>query len=240
MWSMCGAERRSCPDEFRECLTEAGGLNRYDEPNFRIIWAQTETFRSGGLWTPPDGPSYLGYRDLLIGDGTPHWMLQEWHPPEEYGGPGRWYMQNMDPETGMQDLGEYPYNGKYETVLNLISREFVNGELRLEPIPLSWVVIEIMVPILIESRNVSMLRKKLILMEEEERKKNERQKQIEDALLSSAPAFDGKARSAAYLECNSLVQKRAEAIERTWQQAARLLNRLPKGLSQQARRPYIH
>jgi|SRR5579872_633451 len=240
MWSLGGIERNVCPDEVRERLTEIGGVNKYDEPNFRLIWAQTDTFRAGGLWTPPNGPSFRGYRDLLIGDGNPHWILQEWHPADDYGSAAAYYARNLDLETGLQDLGEYPYQGRYETVLILISREFINGELKIIPIPLSRVVVEIMVPIIIESRKVSLLRRKMILMEREEQEKAARVKKIEEALSGSEPAFGSKERSGAYLECNSLVQKRAAAIERYWQRMAGNLTRMPKGISQHAGRPYIN
>lgn len=239
MWSLGGVERLTCHAEIQERLSEVGGLNRYDAPNFRLSWAQTETFRAGGLWASDDGPSFKGYRDLLAGDGNPHWMLQEWHPPEEYGTPAAWYFQNLDPETGLQDLGEYPYQGRYETVLILAHKTLVNGELKIERIPLSWVVVECMVPIIIESRKVSMLRRKLAFIERDEQEKAERLRKIEDALTGSTPSFGAKSRSAKYLDCNSEAQKRAAAIERYWGRVTQKLSGAPKGIQQLTNRPRL-
>src|ERR1700734_3111728 len=109
-WRIQGPERNLAPDDFQERLTYLGGVQKYDSPNFKIGWAQYETFRAGGVWSV-DEKYYLGYRDLLSGSGEPCWTLFQYHAPEEYGSPESYYVQNYDETTGLQLLGEYPYSG---------------------------------------------------------------------------------------------------------------------------------
>lgn len=232
MWTLCGVERLECPDDIRSRLTEIGGLNPYDEPRFRLSWAQTETFRASTFWNESDSRRP---RDLLVGDGTPHWMLQEWHPASDYGGRAAWEARNAQAQVWL----EYPAGGKYETVLDLASHRMIAGRLVVEPIPLSWVVLEVMVPIIMEARKISALRRRMAFLEQREKEKSERIERIEDALRGASPAFSGAARSAQYLKCNSLVHKRAEALERYWQRIAKVIARTPKGLSQMSGRPLI-
>ena len=68
-----------CPEEFQERLTDIGGVNPYDEPNFLLVWSQGggehSTYRAGGAWNIEGLPSFKGYRDLLVGGGVPCWAL---------------------------------------------------------------------------------------------------------------------------------------------------------------------
>ena len=105
-----------CPEEFQERLTEIGGVNRYDEPNFILVWSQggglNSMYRAGGAWEVDGLPSFIGYRDLLIGGGVPCWALLQWHDASEYGTPEMYYVQNLDEDTQLQTLVEFPYNGR--------------------------------------------------------------------------------------------------------------------------------
>lgn len=224
-------ERNVCPDEFAERLAEAGGLNRYDEPNFRMVWGQTETFRAGGIWSVEGQPFFRGYRDLLIGFGDPCWSLQQWQPPEKYGTPESYYVENYDEESGLQNLGEYPYNGRYETVLPLIYKYMHNGRLVVERMPLNSLLIDLIVPIIREAEDISFAKRKLIM--EERRAAHDKQQvaRIESRLADAYPAFGSAPRSAGRLACNSVVQKKSEEIERHWKNAVAVLKSRGKGLS---------
>ena len=63
-----------CPQEFQDRLTEVGGRNKYDQPNFLVVWGQGGQeeclYRAGGSWHVPGEPTFTGYRDLLIGGGA--------------------------------------------------------------------------------------------------------------------------------------------------------------------------
>ena len=116
MWSITGQERRVCPPEYQSRIREIGGINRFGEPNWRVVWGQTQTERVGGLWEEPDGTKFEEMRDILRYDGQPCWALERWFPPENYGSEWRWYMENADPNgpTHLPLLGGYPDCGDYE------------------------------------------------------------------------------------------------------------------------------
>jgi len=44
LWQITKAERLTCPPEFQSCLTDIFGVNVFGEPNFKILWGQTETY----------------------------------------------------------------------------------------------------------------------------------------------------------------------------------------------------
>lgn len=184
-------ERLKCPEHFERRMTEAGGLNRYGQPNFRLTWAQTETTRQGGEWDNEDG-YFLGYRDVLVGDGLPHWMLLQWMdagksyqmphltPQSDFG----FYAENRDPKNGLQILGEYPYRGSYQIVLPLVAKWFLKGVMHVEAFPLSTEIVEMMVPIIKASMELSVQAKMKFLKEQDEQDELERTKAFDDAYHS--------------------------------------------------------
>ena len=223
------AERNLCPEEFQARIREAGGLNRYDEANFKIVWGQTETFRAGGVWEAPGESAFTGYRDLLLGMGERCWLLLQWQPPEKYGTPESYYVRNYDPETNLQTLGEYPYSGRYEIVQSFVWKGLVNGKLVVEHMPLSSLLIDLVVPIMREAQAVSMLRIRELARERREKQQLEQVNAIEDSIRNATPEWIS--RSAARLSCNSSVQKKAEQIEQHWKRAVTILRERGKGLS---------
>lgn len=88
-------EQYRCPPEFQDRLTRIGGVNRYGNPNFLIVWGQSWTVRRGGTWEQDDGTYFRGYRDVLE-DGRPCWILKKWNAPELYGSPMLWFLQNRE------------------------------------------------------------------------------------------------------------------------------------------------
>lgn len=231
-------ERNRCPDEFQARLTLEGGLNRYDQPNFRLVWGQTETFRAGGVWEVTGQPSIHGYRDLLIGSNEPVWILQQWQAPEKYGTPESYYVFNLDEFTNLQTLGEYPYAGRYESVMPLRHVWRDGAELKIETITLSSLLIDTLVPIIKMAGELTDARKKALWMAEKERQEKEQTNQIEAKLRDAFPAYGQAARSSAYLECSSVVQKKAEQIEKHWRAAAKFLQAHGKGLTQRTNNSY--
>lgn len=203
-------ERLECPAEYQARITEVGGLNRYDEPNFKLVWAQTETTRQGGEWEAA-GDWFQGYRDILLGDGLPHWMLLQWadagkciempflQPESDIA----FYSANKCQKTGLQLLGEYPYHGKYHICLQLIAKWFVKGELCLKAFPLSTEIVEMMVPIIKASMEVSVQAKMQFLKDQQEKDDDEYAKTVDDIyqstrrnpLLASTKWLEDKQRS---------------------------------------------
>jgi len=229
MWLLSRDERNQCPQEFQERLTQIGGLNRYDEPNFRIAWGQTETFRAGGYWA--DG--FHGYRDLLSGCGEPAWMLMQWTSPEEYGTPELYYLRNHDEDTGLQILGEYPYSGRYEVLFKFIHKEFSQGQMKVEHMPLNDLILDMVVPIVMQARDISLEKKKAARMELKEREDREQVRIIEDARLNARLAFGGNAVSFTRQGCRTpLIDKKVKEMERNLSQAIAKVRSMGRGFSQ--------
>lgn len=216
-------ERLQCPQHFQARLTRAGGLNRYGLPNFKLAWAQTETTRQGGRWEV-DGEWFTGYRDCLLGDGLPHWMLLQWadagksaampHLPAE--SDGAWYEANRCPATGLSLLGGYPYRGSYQIALPLRAKWFEkdargNSILRLHAFPLSTEIIDMMVPIIKATREVSIQAKLKAMDDDREREQDEYAKTVEDIYQDAK--LSASARASAWIE------DRARSIERAWNAA---------------------
>lgn len=231
--SSANPERLVCPEHFQRRLTQVGGLNRYRQPNFRLAWAQTETTRQGGEWTA-DGETFRGYLDVLLGDGLPHWMLLQWVdagkslempflPPQS---DVAWYAENRCPATGLQILGEYPYHGSYRIALQLVAKVFVAGKMFIEASPLSTEIVEMMVPIIKASMEVSHAAKMAWLREQNEKEETDRAKVFEDV-------WHG-ARRKATLASTAWLEDKQRSIERAFNAA--LVTRLHRNRRFQASR----
>jgi hypothetical protein len=226
-------QRLECPAEFAERITAAGGVNKYDKPNFRLVWGQSPAamIRAGGSWDFPhlEGVEhYRGYRDIPVDGYEACWLLQQWMPAEFWGSPAAWYIQNWDNDTEMQVLGGYPYSGRYLTIFSLIYRDKENGIE--EHMPLNNFLVDVVVPIVVMSRQISDLKKRAVVAEQKARRDAEEVAQIEASIRNATPAL-GEIRSAAGLSCLSEVQKKMDAIERYWQSGCDFIRQRGKGLS---------
>ena len=229
-------ERLQCPAHFQARLTRAGGLNRYGQPNFRLAWAQTETTRQGGRWEA-NGEWYIGYRDVLLGDGLPHWMLLQWadagksasmpHIPVE--SDEAWYEANKCPITGLSLLGGYPYRGSYQIALQLrakcVTRDARgNPQLHLHAFPLSTQIIDMMVPIIKAAREIS-IKAKLAAMDEDREKEQERYAKTVEEIYQDAK-LSASARTSQWIE------DKARSIEKTWNAALIMKLQQNRGFAQ--------
>lgn len=211
-------ERLRCPQHFQRRVTQAGGLNRYRKPNFMLAWAQTATTRQGGEWEA-EGDTFLGYRDVLLGDGLPHWMLLQWcdagkciempHLPPQ--SDASFYSENRCHKTGLQLLGEYPYQGSYKIALNLCAKIFARGQMYIEAFPLSTEIVEMMVPIIKASLAVSLEAKMRFLRESREKEDEEFAKTVDDV-------WHGAKRKAA-LASTAWLEDKQRSIERSFNAA---------------------
>jgi len=210
-----------CPEEFQERLNEVGGFNRYDEPNFILVWGQggddRGLYRAGGFWHSPDLPTHKGYRDLLLGGGTPSWSLLQWQDPREYGTPEMYYIQNFDEETGLQTLGEYPYSGRYRLLYNLRWMGKVGNEMKFEAMPLNSYLIDSIVPIIMAAKEISWEKTRAVLKDIKEREDSADIAKIEDVMRASAMPFKGNPVSYTKQGCRTaLVDKKIEQMQRNW------------------------
>src|ERR1700677_3192223 len=221
-------ERLQPPKHFQDRLTRAGGRNRYGQPFFRLAWAQTETTRQCGRWEA-DGEWYTGYRDVLMGDGLPHWMLLQWAdagksiqmPTLSPEGDGVWYDANKCPVTGLSLLGGYPYQGSYQIALPLRAKWFEkdargNPIMRLHAFPLSTQIIDMMVPIIKATREVSIKAKLMSMDEDKEKQETEYAKTVEDIYQDAKLSASARA--------SKWIEDKARSIEKAWNAA--LITRL--------------
>ena len=232
-----------CPQEFQDRLTEVGGRNKYDQPNFIVRWAQGGQpeclYRSGGLWDNPDEPSFKGYRDLLVGGGTPSWMLMQWEDAVVYGSPESFYVGNIDEDTGLQNLGEYPYAGRYRMLYNMCWRDMSSGKMRIESMPLNSFILDTVVPIIMEARNISWEKTQAALKGIKEKEDAADTAMIEDAMRSSSVAFKGPV-SYARQGCRThFLDKRVENLTRNWNRMITNAKFLGRGLSSHQSDPTI-
>lgn len=178
-------ERRKCPAEFQDRLTRAVGKNQYGEPLFKIVWGQSQTYTAGGVW-PHD--HFFGYRQLMLsnsspsGKGEPCWMILEWHPPEDYEEPAVYYFRNRDDITGLQILGEYPYRGRYEVAFKLTSTELHDGRMQVVHYHLDGMILDILIPAIVEGQRMTMRQRLKKLREIEERRERDLDRKIDGVL----------------------------------------------------------
>ena len=225
-----------CPEEFQERLTDIGGVNRYDEPNFLLVWSQggcpQATYRAGGAWAGEDQVSYTGYRDLLIGGGVPCWALMQWHNALEYGTPEIYYVQNYDTDSGLQILGEYPYHGRYQMLYNLRWCEMRNGHMFFEMMPLNTFLLDTVVPIITAAKDISWEQTKAAMQDLKEKEDKADVNMIEDVMRSNSLAFKGNAVSYQRQGCRtSLVDKKIETMQRSWNKMMLNASRLGRGIN---------
>lgn len=226
-------QQYQCPQEIQERLTEIGGVNRYEEPNFILRWAQGGEdecyYRAGGHW---EHDGFTGYRDLLVGGGTPSWMLMQWQDPLEYGSPEFYYVLNYDEPTGLQTLGEYPYQGRYRLLYNLRWSEMKDGKLLFEAMPLNSFIIDTVVPIIQQAREISWEKAKAALQDQKAKEDAADVSMIADVMQSNAIPFHGNAVSYQKQGCRtSLVDKKIESMQRHWNRIMQTTSKLGRGLS---------
>ena len=144
-------------------------MNPYGEPRFKLVWGQSETMRTGGYFAK-DG--FVGYRSIPAAQRTACWVLMMWVPAVRSRTSGKWYREMRDEPTGLCDLGEYPYRGRYRVLQKLIHYEKVGDEnitYRLEP---THFIIDVMVPLIQNWQKLTEEQKRILLEEQEDQKQD--------------------------------------------------------------------
>lgn len=219
-------ERRWCPPEFQEILREAGGLNPYGESIFKLAWSGTETIVGGGYW---DGNGLVGYKEIPARNGAPCWMVMMWEQGGE-GSPWLYYFRHRDAMTGLCDVGEYPYAGRYGIARPLVWTGVVGSKQVTEHLELTGFLLEVLVANIKAWKHLSLERRRLAEAEEAERQDFALRKEMSDAIVSCRPAFGA---------ASITVAKKVEMFERNWQkvmQMGRELQRSERGFKQEMQR----
>ncbi len=138
-------ETHEAPASIQTRIRQAGGSNRYGEPNFRVVWGGSRLTWIGGRWTDRDAHGNV-IREAVELRQVPkylpldRWHIERWTPPESYGSPETWHAQTTETEDGMRvpALGPYPARGEYEHCFTL---ETAAGEfIPLTPAASDWIV----------------------------------------------------------------------------------------------------
>jgi len=236
-------QQYQCPEWFAEELKRIGGVNRYDQANFFCRWGQggepESMYRAGGHWDVDGIASVHGYRDLLISGGTPAWMLMQWDDAVHYGTPELYYVQNYDEDSNLQTLGEYPYQGKYKLLYNMCWRDMQNGKLRIEMMPLNSFVLDTIVPIILQAKEISYEKTMAAIKDQKEREDAADLAMIEDAMRDASLAFKGPVSYARQGCRTSLIDKKIEAMTRQWNKMVTNAKTLGRGLSVHSENPTI-
>jgi hypothetical protein len=138
-------ETHHAPASFQELVTRAGGLNRFGEPNFKVVWGGSRLAWIGGRWTDRDENGNIVRETIELRQAPkylPHdrWHIERWLPPEDYGSPELWRARTTEVEDGIAipALGPYPSRGDYEHCFTL---QDARGEfIPLSPAACVWIV----------------------------------------------------------------------------------------------------
>lgn len=216
-----------CPAEYQERVTHVGGINRYGEPNFKIVWGEAHVSRAGGYW---EQEGFTGYRDVYLND-TPCWLLLEWHDPVEYGSPTLWYMDNYDEATGLQTLGEFPYKGKYEVLFILRDHELRDGKLVLDPMPLNGMLIDSIIPLMMIGKHLTHAQRDQAIKARRATEEEEQLRVMTDARMDAQLAFGGASFRGRHGANSDMIAKREDVLRRGMVMAYRQMKQAGMGVS---------
>ncbi len=118
---LVGRERHEPTESVAERLKVAGGMNRYGEANYRVVWGWNRLAWIGGKFEDRDEQGHL-LREVVELRQEPkypqvnRWHVERWVAPEAYGSPRAWYAQTVERDGGVSvpALGPYPERGEYE------------------------------------------------------------------------------------------------------------------------------
>ena len=207
-WILPGFEKLQAPPEYQAHVTAIGGLNRYGEPNFRLVWGETETEFVFGTDANGKKVQHIVFKH----QGIPAWFMEAWKPPECFGTPELWYSMSWDEESKTHTLGEYPWRGLYMSCpFNLYVRRVVGGGIRygvadanghrkveevpsrmeIDAMPLAHWLIDLLVPNMIKEIDTTYEQKRVALMNRKLAESEAARQLAYDAYMDAAPAFHG-------------------------------------------------
>ena len=213
-----------CPAEFQERITRAGGLNRYGEPNFKLVWSRSYTHRAGGVWTHD---RYAGYREVYIANGSPipprdgYWILLEWTPPEQYVSETAWFFLHRDETTGLCSLGPFPHRGRYEIAVKLIWSSIDDGKLTIQPWTLNSAIVDRIIPVILAGRKDSIIRRREFAAAEKVRAERKAESAIEAVIHNAKRKL-----------LPSQIEDRIRLLEKQWSEYLANPVRFQRGIQQ--------
>jgi len=189
-WTIPGMERREPAPEYVDHINRIGGFNRYNEPNFRIVWGQNDTNLVYGV----DANGKRGQHIVLKHGGVPAWFIDVWKPPECYGTPELWYALTWDWEADVPTIGDYPHRGLYEPApFNLFVRKVENGVMTFDAMPLTHWLFDLLVPNLLKEQETTYAQRKVAIQNRMLAERQRAAQQTFEAYMGAGLAFGGKA-----------------------------------------------
>jgi hypothetical protein len=234
---IAGPETRQCPPEFQARVTRMFGVNQFGDPRYKIVWGASQFIRMGDI--ARDGTA--GYRDEYQLDGKPGWHIMRWYPASHYGSPALYYMDSFMPSTGLYATAEYPWRGRYESILSLNSKEMVGGKLKITFLPLSHFMIDTLIPLILYVNRMSDEERAEIKAKNEACEKKKELEAIADSMAANMPTWINPVSSRAHRNKTSILDQRMGQIQQVWNRWSRR-GRAPvftKGI-QQADRPLVN
>ena len=185
-------ESHEPPESLARRLANAGGLNRYGEANYRVVWGCNRLAWIGGKFEDRGENGNL-VREVVELRREPkyaavnRWHVERWVPPEAYGSPREWYEQTVERADGrsVPALGPYPERGEYEHCFMLQGR---NGEF----VQLTPTIVEQVARAIEWSRRMPRVKRREGLYEREARADREYQSWANDVLDDGVPALHGQ------------------------------------------------
>lgn len=175
--------------------------------------------------------------ELLPTDGQPYWTIMRWMAPEKYGRPGLFYLNTWEDFTRLYFLAEYPWEGRYEPVIPLRREEMVNGKLVIEHFPLQHVLIDKLIPLLIQYELISDAERKAIAEEAAAREAKAENDLATEQTMESLPTYYGPVSYSRQGCRTALIDKKIEQLQRAWTYIAKTgkVPKLQKGFFQGSR-----
>jgi hypothetical protein len=219
-------EARPCPKQFQDRITRMFGKNQFGTPNFKIVWGQSEFHRMGNIWRDKEGNERKGYRQQYLCDGQPGWNILRWKSPEYWGSPDTFYRNTFDPVSGLYILGEYPWRGRYEVLYSLTRKEFEMGRLVISHFPLSHVLIDKIIPLILATQRLTA--EELAAAREANRIIEERKQadEISEMMMANLPTYYGPVSFARQGMHTSLLDRKMHLIQQAWNKLSRRGKRL--------------
>jgi hypothetical protein len=208
-------EIRYCPKEFQERLSMFG-QNPYGENIFKFAWGRTSFIKMGNIWRDRFGNERRGYRLRCQNNQGQYWTLMRWKPPSFYGSPVTYYANTWDPVSKLYMTGEYPWRGRYEPMQPFMERTFVNGELRVEHLPLTHYLIDRIIPMMEAYQRMTPVEQEAARILEEKAQHKREVDEIAERMMEEMPSYIGPVSYSLQGCRTSLLDKKMEAIQKQW------------------------
>jgi hypothetical protein len=153
-----------------------------------------------------------------------------WNPPEAYGTPERWYVDNYDDTTGLQILGEFPYSGRVELLYNLRWHEIINGKIEFHTLPLNLTTFDLIIPIILAAKDVSIEKRKAAYLEAKQKEEDAKLSEVERHLRDKDLPFKGTVSYSRQGIRSTLVDQRMLKLQSQWKQLGEAARQFKKGI----------